>query len=107
MSKQGGASKQMSGASERVNGRASGPVLTSGFLIILAHNGVVEREMGDEEEGRRNEREDLGRVREHFYGNSALFFPRVSLFSSFNGSTGQNCKCCAGKIEGKSRCCQC
>ena len=27
----------MSGASERVNGRASGPVLTSGFLLALAH----------------------------------------------------------------------
>ena len=32
----------MSGASERANGRASGPVLTSGFLTILGHSvGVV------------------------------------------------------------------
>ena len=29
----------MSGASERANGRAGGPVLTSAFLIILAHSG--------------------------------------------------------------------
>ena len=29
----------MSGAGERANGRASGPVLTSGFLDILAHGG--------------------------------------------------------------------
>ena len=29
--------QQASGASERAKGRASGPVLTSGFLIDLAH----------------------------------------------------------------------
>ena len=36
-SEQSGASKRVSGASERANGRASGPVLTSVFLVILAH----------------------------------------------------------------------
>ena len=30
----------MSGASERANGRASGPVLTSGFLIDMDHCGL-------------------------------------------------------------------
>ena len=33
-------SKQMSSASERVSGQASGPVLQSGFLVILAHSAV-------------------------------------------------------------------
>ena len=33
-----GTSKQVSGASERANGRASDPVLQSGFLVILAHS---------------------------------------------------------------------
>ena len=33
----------MSGASKRANGRASSPVLTSGFLIDLAHCGVLTR----------------------------------------------------------------
>ena len=36
--KQCGASERVSGASERANGRASGPVLTSGFLVILDHS---------------------------------------------------------------------
>ena len=36
-SKQGGASKRVSSASERANGRASGPVLRPGFLVDLAH----------------------------------------------------------------------
>ena len=33
-------SERVSEVSERANGRASGPVLTSGFLIILAHNAL-------------------------------------------------------------------
>ena len=37
-SKQSGASEQVSGASEQANGRASGQVLQSSFLIILAHS---------------------------------------------------------------------
>ena len=37
-SEQSGASERVSGASEQANGRASGPVLTSGFLIILDHS---------------------------------------------------------------------
>ena len=36
----------MSGASERVNGRASGPVLQSVFLVILTHS--VKGERGDD-----------------------------------------------------------
>ena len=32
----------MSGASERANGRASGPVLMSGFLVDLAHSALAE-----------------------------------------------------------------
>ena len=32
-----GASEQVSGASRRANGRASGPVLSSGFLVDLAY----------------------------------------------------------------------
>ena len=39
-SKQGGASKRMSGANERANGRASSSVLTFGFLVDLAHCGT-------------------------------------------------------------------
>ena len=39
-SKQGGARKQVSGASKPANGRASGPVLQSVFLIILDHSAV-------------------------------------------------------------------
>ena len=31
----------MSGASERANGRASGPVLMSGFLVDLDHSAMV------------------------------------------------------------------
>ena len=42
-SKQCRAIERVSGASEKVNGRASGPVLTSGFLIIPAHSGVGAR----------------------------------------------------------------
>ena len=30
---------EVSGASERANGRASGPVLQSVFLVVLAHSG--------------------------------------------------------------------
>ena len=37
-SEQSGASKRVSGASERANGRASAPVLTSGFFVDLAHS---------------------------------------------------------------------
>ena len=37
-SKQNGVSKRVSGAGKPANGRASGPVLTSGFLIILHHS---------------------------------------------------------------------
>ena len=40
-SEQSGASKQVSGASERANGRASGPVPQSVFLVILAHSGLA------------------------------------------------------------------
>ena len=39
-SEQDGASEWVSGASEQANGRASGPVLHSGFLVILAHGTV-------------------------------------------------------------------
>ena len=37
-SEQSGASERVSGASEWANGRGSGPVLTSGFLVVLAHS---------------------------------------------------------------------
>ena len=40
-SEQSGASVRVSGASERANGRASGPVLTSRFMAVLNHSGVV------------------------------------------------------------------
>ena len=33
-----GASERVSGASKRTNGRANGPVLTSGFLAVLDHS---------------------------------------------------------------------
>ena len=42
-SKQGGANKRVSGASEQANGRASGPVLQFVFLVILNHSGEVEK----------------------------------------------------------------
>ena len=38
-SEQSGASKRLSGASERTNGRASGPVLQSVFLAVFVHSG--------------------------------------------------------------------
>ena len=37
---QSGASKQVSGANERANGRASGPVLTSVFFSIFDHSEI-------------------------------------------------------------------
>ena len=37
-SEQSGSSKRVSGVGERGNGRASGPVLTSGFLTVLDHS---------------------------------------------------------------------
>ena len=37
-SEHGGASRWVNGASDRANGRASVPVLTSGFLVILDHS---------------------------------------------------------------------
>ena len=37
-SEQSGASERVSGASERANGRASGPVLTSRFLAVIYHS---------------------------------------------------------------------
>ena len=40
-SEQSGASEGVSGASERANGRASGPVLTSLFLFVPDHSAVV------------------------------------------------------------------
>ena len=40
-SEQGGESKRVSGASERANGRASGSVLQSRFLVILAYSGMI------------------------------------------------------------------
>ena len=45
--KQCGASKRVSSASERANGRASGPVHTSGFLVTVDHSrgvGQAEKE---------------------------------------------------------------
>jgi len=39
-SEQSGASERVSGASERANGRASGPVLTSRFLADLNHSAL-------------------------------------------------------------------
>ena len=35
-----GASERVSGASERANGRASGPVLTSQLMAVLNHSAV-------------------------------------------------------------------
>ena len=37
-SEQSGASERVSGASERANGRAIGPVLQSVFLAVIDHN---------------------------------------------------------------------
>ena len=42
-SEQSGASEQVSGASERANGRASGPVLQSVFLAVFDHSGRKEK----------------------------------------------------------------
>ena len=39
-SEQSGSSERVSGASERANGRASGPVLTSRFLFVPDHSGA-------------------------------------------------------------------
>ena len=39
-SEQSGASERVSGASERANGRANGPVLTSVFLSIFDHGAI-------------------------------------------------------------------
>ena len=36
-----GASERVSGASERANERASGPVLTSRFMAVLAHSALL------------------------------------------------------------------
>ena len=41
-SEQGGSIERVSGASERANGQASGPVLTSGFLFVLDHSALQE-----------------------------------------------------------------
>ena len=41
-SEPGGASKRVSGASEQANGRASGPVLQSGFLVVLDYKALEE-----------------------------------------------------------------
>ena len=40
------ASKQVSGAGERANGQASGPVLTSLFLFVPDHSGVAQIDLG-------------------------------------------------------------
>ena len=40
-SEQSGASERVSGASDRANGRASGPVLTSRFLFVPDHSAIV------------------------------------------------------------------
>ena len=40
-SEQSGASEQVSGVSERANGRASGPVLQSVFLAVLDHSVIL------------------------------------------------------------------
>ena len=40
-SEQSEASERVSGASERANGRASGPVLQSVFLAVIDHSEVV------------------------------------------------------------------
>ena len=40
-SEQSGASERVSGASERANGRASGPVLQSVFLIVVNQSALV------------------------------------------------------------------
>ena len=40
-SQKGGTSKQVSYASERANKRASGPLLQSVFLVILAHSAML------------------------------------------------------------------
>ena len=39
----------MSGAREQANGRVSGPVLPSGFLVILAHSEFEEDEEKEDE----------------------------------------------------------
>ena len=48
---QSGASERVCGASERENGRASGPVLQSVFLVVLAHSelGKQRKEMEESE----------------------------------------------------------
>ena len=48
-----GASKRVSGASKQVNRRASGPVLTSGFLIILDLSAGSEKVEEEPEETKR------------------------------------------------------
>ena len=40
-SEQPGASERVSGASERANGRASGPVLQSVFLAVIDHSAAL------------------------------------------------------------------
>ena len=40
-SEQSGASERVSGARERANGRASGPVLTSRFLFVPDHSALI------------------------------------------------------------------
>ena len=40
---QGRMSEQVSGTSEQANGRASGPILQSGFFVILAHSALTNK----------------------------------------------------------------
>ena len=62
-SEQSRASEQVSGASERANGRASGPVLKSVFLAVIDHS---------EGEKRQSPIEQKTFVKEHVKKSSAL-----------------------------------
>ena len=52
-SEQSGASEQVSGASERANERASGPVLRSVFLAVIDHSegGIIKFDETERREG--------------------------------------------------------
>ena len=87
----------MSGASERANGQASGPVLTSRFFALLTHRGLSE-------EGDRNKTEEIRFMekirRKHLFSNLGEFlaFPAAECQRVSRIPRMRRVACAVGKV---------
>ena len=64
--------KRESSASERANGRARGPVLTSGFLVVLDHSATDKRQ--------KKEKHNADGVRDEKFPSKAIYLENFDTY---------------------------